>query len=91
MISPNKPIASDRDNQQPNAGMVNSPWHLGLLAWSAAILSLSDAGVDGDVGAERLEVAADLADAAGLLIVPAGAEAGEPLEHCEVPREFDRR
>jgi hypothetical protein len=59
----------------------NSPWHLGLRAWSAAVLSLSGGGVDGHVdaeGSELAEVAADLAVAACLLVVPAGAEVGEP-------------
>ena len=29
----------------------NGPWHLGLRAWSAAVLSLSGGGVDGHVEA----------------------------------------
>jgi hypothetical protein len=59
----------------------NGPWHFGLRAWSAAVFVFKPQPVDGDVEAEGLElaeVAADPAVAAGLLVVPAGAEVVEP-------------
>jgi hypothetical protein len=59
----------------------DGPWHLGLRAWSAALLCLGGRGVDGHVEAEGLELAevgTDLALTACLLVVPAGPEVGEP-------------
>jgi hypothetical protein len=53
-------------------------WAAGLVS---AVLSLSGGGVDGHVKAEGLELAevvADLAVAAGLLVVPAGSEVSAP-------------